>query len=114
MYFNWSLIALQYCTGFAIHKYESATGIHVCHLPPHIIPPGYPSAPAPSILYHALNLDCQFGDLCYYTCVSAILPNHTTLAVSQGSKDCFIHLCLFRILAYMVIIISFLNSTYMC
>ena len=66
-----------------------------CHLPPHTIPPGYPSAPAPSILYHALNLDWQFVDLCYYTCVSAILPNHATLTVSQSPKDCFIHLCLF-------------------
>ena len=27
------------------------------HLPPHIIPLGHPSAPAPSILYPALNLD---------------------------------------------------------
>ena len=26
-------------------------------LPPHPIPPGHPSVPAPSILYHALNLD---------------------------------------------------------
>ena len=27
------------------------------HLPPHTIPLGHPSAPAPSILYHASNLD---------------------------------------------------------
>jgi len=26
------------------------------HLPPHAIPLGHPSAPAPSILYHASNL----------------------------------------------------------
>ena len=30
------------------------------HLPPSTIPLGYPSAPAPSILYHASNLDWQF------------------------------------------------------
>ena len=30
------------------------------HLPPHTIPLGLPSAPAPSILYHASNLDCRF------------------------------------------------------
>ena len=30
------------------------------HLPPHPIPLGHPSAPAPSILYHALNLDWRF------------------------------------------------------
>ena len=29
IYFNWKLIALQYCIGFAIHQHESATGVHV-------------------------------------------------------------------------------------
>ena len=27
IYFNWRLITLQYCIGFAIHQHESATGI---------------------------------------------------------------------------------------
>ena len=27
--FNWRLITLQYCIGFAIHQHESATGIYV-------------------------------------------------------------------------------------
>ena len=29
IYFNWRLITLQYCIGFAIHQHESAMGIHV-------------------------------------------------------------------------------------
>ena len=29
IYFNWKLITLQYCIGFAIHQHESATGAHV-------------------------------------------------------------------------------------
>ena len=29
IYFNWRLITLQYCIGFAIHRHESATGVHV-------------------------------------------------------------------------------------
>ena len=64
IYFNWRLITLQYCIGFAIHQHESATGIHVFPilippslLAPHTIPLGRLSAPAPSIQYHALNLD---------------------------------------------------------
>ena len=27
IYFNWRLITLQYCIGFAIHQHESATGV---------------------------------------------------------------------------------------
>ena len=55
------LINLQYCIDFAIHQHESATGVShpepPSHLPPHTIPLGRLSAPAPSIQYHAANLD---------------------------------------------------------
>ena len=67
IYFNWRLITLQYCIGFAIHQHESTKGVHVfpilnpsSNLPPYTIPLGHPSAPAPSILYPALNLDWWF------------------------------------------------------
>ena len=29
IYFNWRLMTLQYCIGFAIHQHESAMGVHV-------------------------------------------------------------------------------------
>ena len=65
IHFNWRLITLQYCSGFAIHCNESATGVHVfpilnSHFSPHLIPLGHPSAPTPSTLSHALNLDWWF------------------------------------------------------
>ena len=58
-------LTLQYCIGFAIYRNESATGLHVFPghpepsslLPPHTIPLGHPSAPAPSIQYPSSNLD---------------------------------------------------------
>ena len=42
IYFNWKIITLQYCDGFAIHQCELAIGKHMfSHLSPHPIPPGF-------------------------------------------------------------------------
>ena len=84
------------------------------HLPPLTIPLGHPSAPAPSILYHALNLDWRFiSYMTFYMfqCHSPKLSH--PLPLPQSPKDCSIHLCPFWCLAYSVIITIFLNSIYM-
>ena len=93
IYFNWRLITLQYCIGFAIHQHESATGIHVFP----ILNPSPTSLPIPPlwvIPVHQPRASCIMhwtwtGDsfhIWYYTCFSAILPNHPTLTLSQSPK----------------------------
>ena len=87
---------------------------HPSFLPPHTIPLVRLSAPAPSIQYHALNLDWRFVSymiLYMFQCHSPKSSHPRPLP--QSPKDCSIHLCLFRCLAYRVIITIFLNSIYM-
>ena len=90
IYFNWRLITLQYCIGFAIHQHESTTGIHVfpnLNPPPTslsipflwIIPVQQPQA---SSIMHRTWTGDSFH-LWYYTCFNAILPNHATLSLSH-------------------------------
>ena len=84
------------------------------HLPPHTISLGHPSAPAPSILYPASNLDWWFISymtLYMFQCHSPKSSHPSPLP--QSPKYCSIHLCLFCCLAYRVIITIFLNSIYM-
>ena len=121
IYFNWRLITLQYCISFAIHQHESATGIHMIpilnppHLPPCTIPLGHPSAPAPSILYPALNLDWRFISYIILYMFQCHSPKSShPLPLPQSPKECSIPLCLFCCLVYRVIVTIFLNSIYMC
>ena len=84
-------------------------------LPPHTIPLGPPSAPAPSIQYHASNLDWRLVSymiLYIFQCHSS--KSSHPLPLPKSPKDCSIHQCLFCCLVYRVIVTIFLNSIYMC
>ena len=84
------------------------------HFAPHTIPLGHPSAPAPSILYHASNLDWRLIShmiLYMFQCHSPKSSHPSPLP--QSPKDCSINLYLFCCLAYRVIVTIFLNSIYM-
>ena len=85
------------------------------HLPPHTIPLGHSSAPVPSILYHALNLDWWFvSHMIIYMFQCHSPKSSHPCPLPQSPKDHSIHLCLFCCLAYRVIVIVFLNSICMC
>ena len=84
-------------------------------LPPHTIPLGCPSAPAPSVQYRASNLDwwlVSYMILYIFQCHSPKSSHPRPLP--QSPKDCCIHHCLFCCLLYRVIVTIFLNSIYMC
>ena len=67
-------------------------GVHVFPIlnpPPHSIPLGHPSAPAPSTLNHASNLDCRFIShviIYMFQCHSPISSHPRPL--QQSPKDC--------------------------
>jgi len=108
IYFNWMLITLQYCIGFAIHQHESATGIHVFP----ILNPPFSSLPVPSlwvvpahqpqassIMHRTWTGDSSH--IWYYTCFNAILPNHPTLTPSHRVQKTVPYICkLFLIWEY--------------
>ena len=87
IYFNWRLITLQYCIGFAIRQHESATGILVfpiLNLLPSSLPlPSLWVIPvhqrqASSIMHQTWTGNSFL--IWYYACFNAILPNHPTLS----------------------------------
>ena len=88
IYFNWRLITLQYCVGFAIHQHVSATGIHVFPIPL-VVPVHQPQAS--SILYRTWTGDSFH--IWYYTCFSAILQNHPTLSLSHRVQKNVLYIC---------------------
>ena len=66
------------------------------HLSLHIISLGHPSAPAPSNLCPASNLDWRFTSyMILYTFQCRSPKSSHPLPLPQSPKDCSIHLCLF-------------------
>ena len=122
-----NLLLLFFLLYFIILYWFCHTSTWICHRytrAPHPEPPpsslpilGHPSAPAPSILYPALNLDWWFVSymiLYMFQFHSPISSLPLPLPIPQSPKVCSIHLCLFCCLTYRVIVTIFLNSIYMC
>ena len=102
---------------FAIRQHELATSYRCerpSNIPPHPIPLGCPGARALGALLHALNIHWSsiLHMIVYLFQCSSLKSSHPRL-LPQSTKVCSLHLCLFRCLAYRVIIIIFLNSIYM-
>ena len=106
-YFNWRLITLQYCIGFAIHQHESTMGIHVFP----ILNPPSTSLPIPSLWVipeHQPQASCILhqtwtGDsflIWYYTCFNAILPNLPTLSLSHRVHKTVLYISVFFAVSY--------------
>ena len=74
--FNWRLITLQYCIGFATHQHESATGIHV--FPILNPPPSLLSVPSLWV-------------------VSVYQPQASSIMIEPGLSICFIYDMMFHI-----------------
>ena len=95
---NYFTILYWFChTSICIHHRHT----HVPHpespslIPPHTIPLGRLSAPAPSIQYHALNLDWQFISYMILYMLQCHSPKSShPLTLPQSPKDCSIHLSL--------------------
>ena len=116
--FNWRIIILQYCSEFCHRIIHGCTCVPhpepLSHLPPHPIPLGHPSAPAPSILSHASNLDWRFVTHMIIYMFQCHSPKSSQLhPLPQSPKDCSIHLCLFCCLTYRVIVTILLKFLYM-
>ena len=106
IYFNWRLITLQYYSGFC-HTLTWISHGFTCvphpeppsHLPPHLIRPGHPSAPALSTLSHASYLDWQcftYDNFICFTmmyCFNAILSDHPTLTLSHRVQKTVLYIC---------------------
>ena len=117
IYFNWRLITLQYCIGFAIHQHASTTGVHVFPSWTPLLPPSpyHPSVSSqctsPEHPVSCIKTGLSHMVIYMFQCHSP--KSSHPRALPQSPKNRSIHLCLFCCLAYRVIVMIFLNSIYM-
>ena len=102
---NYFTILYWFChTSTWIHHHGCTRVPHpepLSHIPPRTILLGHPSAPAPSILYPASNLDWRFiSYMILYTFQCHSPKSFHPCPLPQSPKDCSRHLCLFCCLAY--------------
>jgi len=99
IYFNWRLITLQYCIGFAIHQHESATGVHMFPIlnPPPPPSPYHPSGSSqctsPKHPVSCIEPGLVIHFIWYYICFNAILPNHPTLSLFHRVQKTVLYIC---------------------
>ena len=70
------------------------------HLPPHTIPLGHPSAPAPSILYPALNLDWWFVSYMILYMFQCYSPKSSPLCLSHRVQKTVLYICVSFAVSY--------------
>ena len=121
IYFNWRLITLQYCIGFAIHQHESAMGVHMFP----ILNPPPTSLPIPSlwaIPVHHPQASCimhwtwtgNLFHIWYYTCFNAILPNHPTLILSHRVQKTVLYICFSFAVSHIGLLLPSFQIPYIC
>ena len=119
--FNWRLITLQYCGGFAIHWYDSTTGVHVFPIL-NPLPPPSPSHPSGSsqctspehpvsCIEPGLVICFTYDNIHVSMTFSQIIP---PLPSPTEFKRLFYTSLSLLSLTYRVIVTIFLNSIYMC
>ena len=116
LFFNFTILYwFCYISKWIRHRYTCVPHPEPSSLlPPHTIPLGRPSAPAPSVQYCALTLDWRLVSyMILYMIQCHSLKSSHPLPLPQSPKDCSIHQCLFCCLVYRVIVAIFLNSIYM-
>ena len=80
------------------------------HLPPHPIPLGHPSAPAPSTLYHALNLDwCFVSHMIIYMVQCHSRISSCPHPLPQSPKDRFFFFLIQKVTIFQLKKLDFLS-----